>query len=106
MSGSGIEKAIEDADFIFTGEGTIDEQTKNGKLISGICSMAAKHKVPVIGFCGNLNVTLGDLKSIGLQAAFSIINEPMDLSTALLRTEILLKKSAENVTRLIIYGKE
>jgi glycerate kinase len=106
MNSSGIEKAIEEADFIYTGEGTIDEQTKNGKLISGICQIAAKHNVPVIGFCGNLNVTVSDLKTIGLQAAFSILNEPMDLSTALLRTEILLKKSAENVTRLILAGKQ
>ncbi len=98
---SGIESAIQDADFLFTGEGRIDEQTKNGKLISGICKMATKHNIPVVAFCGSLNASMNDLKMIGIQAAFPILNEPMELQTALLKTEILLKKTAENVVRLI-----
>lgn len=101
IEASGIEKAIQDADYLFTGEGSIDEQTKNGKLISGICKMAARHRVPVIAFCGSLNASMNDLKMIGIQAAFPILNQPMELQTALLKTEILLKRTAENVVRLI-----
>ncbi|MCB0650784.1 MAG: glycerate kinase [Saprospiraceae bacterium] len=101
IQASGLEKALHEADYVFTGEGSIDEQTKNGKLVSGICQLATRYNVPVIGLCGSLRASSEDLRQIGLQAAFSIVNEPLDLPTALLKTEFLLKKMSENVTRLI-----
>lgn len=35
------------ADLVLTGEGKIDEQTLNGKIIMGIAAMAKKHNVAV-----------------------------------------------------------
>ena len=43
-----FEKRIKGADFIFTGEGKIDEQTSYGKAIWGILKAAKKQNIPVI----------------------------------------------------------
>lgn len=39
-------------DWIITGEGQIDDQTKNGKLISEVGRLGKKFAVPVVAFCG------------------------------------------------------
>ena len=47
-----FEDQIKDADLIITGEGKIDSQTKNGKIISEILYIAKKNEIPVYGICG------------------------------------------------------
>lgn len=101
IENSKMREALPDADFVFTGEGRIDSQTRSGKLISGICNIAAMQNVPVIGFCGTLHATTSELKDIGLKSAFSILNEPMDLKEALERTEELLEDTVERVVRIL-----
>ncbi len=46
------EKAAK-ADLIVTGEGRLDFQSVNGKVISGIAQRAVKHDKPVIAICGS-----------------------------------------------------
>ncbi|MDX1940747.1 MAG: glycerate kinase [Saprospiraceae bacterium] len=84
-------------DLIITGEGKIDSQTLHGKLISGIVKKS--NKIPVIALCGTLLATPQEIEQIGLKAAFSILNRPMDLETALAETARLLEQSAFQLVR-------
>jgi glycerate kinase len=93
-----------DADYIFTGEGRLDRQTLQGKLISGIAERA-KGK-PIIALCGGLDLKPADLKQLGLKAAFSITQKPCTLSEALLETAQNLEKTAYNVAMLLNNGKK
>lgn len=77
---------IKAADLIITGEGKIDEQTRQGKLISGICQEAMVYNKPVIAFCGALLASPRLVREIGLSAAFSIQTHPTSLEEALLQT--------------------
>ncbi len=61
---SGIEKIldlisfdsiIKDADYLITGEGKLDQQSFNGKLISGVLKHTEKMNVPTICICGSLD---------------------------------------------------
>ena len=97
-----FEQQLTNIDYIFTGEGRIDKQTLNGKLIKGICSRAAKYHIPVIGLCGALTISPEQFKKIGLQAAFSIANRPMALEGAIKQTATLLEQTAFHITRLLI----
>ena len=54
----GLEEKITTADLVVTGEGTMDEQTLMGKLPSGVASLAARHGVPVVAFCGRARAVL------------------------------------------------
>lgn len=59
-------------DYIITGEGKIDAQTSNGKLVKGVLQMAQKHNIPTVGICGKLDISLDEVKKMGLQNAFQI----------------------------------
>jgi glycerate 2-kinase len=89
-----------DADYIFTGEGRLDYQTLQGKLISGIAERA-KGK-PIIALCGGLDLPPQYLNELGLKAAFSITPKPCTLAEALPQTAINLENTAFNIARLLV----
>ncbi|MCB0374908.1 MAG: glycerate kinase [Sinomicrobium sp.] len=59
-------------DCIITGEGKIDEQTKNGKLIKGVTTVAARYGIPVLAVCGRLDLDKKGIAELGLKAAVEI----------------------------------
>ncbi|HMP26108.1 MAG TPA: glycerate kinase [Saprospiraceae bacterium] len=89
--------ALRNVVLILTGEGKIDRQTLHGKLISGVVKHAGN--IPVIALCGTLQATPVDIKQLGLQAAFSILNRPMLLPEALSETATLLEQTAQQVVQ-------
>jgi glycerate kinase len=104
MEVAGFEAALDQADLVITGEGRLDEQTLRGKLIKGITQRARQKAVPVIALCGALQASPEAVRSIGLQAAFSIQNRPVDLATALEETASRLEETAFHVGQLLLAG--
>lgn len=49
----GLESAIEGAELVVTGEGLLDEQSFRGKVVGGVCALAAEHGVPVLVIVGD-----------------------------------------------------
>jgi glycerate 2-kinase len=88
----GFEDAARKADLIITGEGRIDAQSGQGKLIHGICQRAGR--VPVIALCGTLAIAPEQIKAIGLRAAYSINPPGENLPEALAATKSNLEKTA------------
>jgi glycerate kinase len=78
-----FDKKLKDVNLIITGEGKIDNQTLQGKLIKGITDRANHAKIPIAAICGTLDVSPQELQEIGVNYATSIINRPMDLDEAL-----------------------
>lgn len=101
----GLEDEIKQAQLVLTGEGKIDDQTLHGKVPIGVASLAKKHNVPVVAIAGMNHVAREDIYQKGIDAVFSIINEPMDLSAALQHAEYLAEKTTENVFRLFLQDK-
>ncbi len=52
-----FDKALEGTDIVITGEGRIDGQSGQGKLVQGVCERAARARVPVIALCGRLDAS-------------------------------------------------
>ncbi|MEY3368729.1 MAG: hypothetical protein RI973_1884, partial [Bacteroidota bacterium] len=94
-------QALAWADLVVTGEGKLDAQTLDGKLIHGICRHAALASVPVIACCGTLELKPGQLDSLGLRAAFSLLKKPQPLSESLNHAALDLEELAFNVFRTI-----
>ncbi len=94
-----IDKKIEWADMVVTGEGKIDHQTTHGKLVQRLCRRAAKLNTPVIAFCGRLEATNKDIGEIGLKAAYTINDstERVSLADMLQNTRINLQKTARAI---------
>lgn len=78
-----FDKNLKDVNLIITGEGKIDNQTLQGKLIKGITDRATHAKIPIAAICGTLDVSPKALQEIGINYATSILNRPMDLNDAL-----------------------
>jgi glycerate 2-kinase len=78
-----FDKKLKDVNLIITGEGKIDNQTLQGKLIKGITDQANHAKIPIAAICGTLDVSPQELQEIGINYAASIINRPMNLDEAL-----------------------
>ncbi|HEY4111388.1 glycerate kinase [Puia sp.] len=51
---TGFDKSLADADLLITGEGSIDEQTLQGKAPFGVALRAKEKGIPVIGLAGRL----------------------------------------------------
>ena len=88
----GFDDAVAKADLVITGEGHIDGQSGQGKLVSGVCARAGK--VPVIGLCGKLSATPEATRAIGLKAAYSINAVELPLAEMLAATAANLEKTA------------
>jgi glycerate kinase len=98
---SNIEKFMPETDLVITGEGALDRQTLQGKLIKGVCQMAKKYDKPVIAICGALDLNSEELTALGLKAAFSISQGPGSLNDALLSTEKNLTLTAFNIAQIL-----
>src|SRR5690606_246671 len=103
---TGLEKEIEQAAFVFTGEGKIDDQTLHGKTLSGVAALGKKHHVPVIAFVGANLVEQKAFYESGITAVFSILDKPLSLQESLANGARLLEKQVENVVRLLLSNGE
>ncbi len=100
-----FDEAIQNADMVITGEGRVDFQSANGKVIDGILKRTTKIGVPVVAIAGSIGTGAQQLYEKGLTAAFAIVNKPMELQYALDNAEDLYKQAAENVFRLLSVKK-
>jgi glycerate kinase len=89
---TGFYAAARDADLIITGEGHLDGQSAQGKLIQGLCGRA--QGTPVIALCGKLSATPDQIEAIGLKAAYSINREERPLAEMLANTAANLQRTA------------
>ena len=94
---SNAEEQIRKADIVLTGEGKIDEQTLNGKVISGIGKLCKKHHKPLLAFCGALTISDKELSKIYIKSVFTINNNVISLEEAYKNAEKLLLESAYKV---------
>jgi len=93
---TGFDKALEKTDLVITGEGSIDEQTLQGKGPFGVAFRAKGKGLPVIGLAGKIPLQ----RNTDLQKYFDVLmpigHQPVELPTALASTaDNLMRTSAE-----------
>lgn len=98
---TGFDNAVQKADIVITGEGSIDEQTLQGKGPFGVASRAKRIGKPVIGIAGKVPLE----KSVELDKYFDVLlaigNEPADLKTALAATSDNLTRTSREIGNLL-----
>lgn len=90
------------ADYVITGEGKIDGQTKFGKTPQGVANMAAMYNVPVLAVAGTLGKGYQELYSSGFDVVLSIVDKPMELKDALKGAPELLENSGYTIGKMLI----
>ncbi len=98
---TGFDKALENSDLVITGEGSIDEQTLQGKGPFGVAYCAKLKGLPVIGLAGKVPLE----RNVNLQKYFDVLlpigHQPFDLQTALVSTADNLIRTAGELGDLL-----
>lgn len=107
---SGVELVIEQtqlaekiaqADYVLTGEGKIDFQTKFGKTPFGVAQVAKGLNKPVIAFAGLVGEGIEELYDLGFGQIIGINPPDCTLQDALKNAEGNLQKACENIAKLL-----
>jgi glycerate 2-kinase len=96
---TGLQKALEGAQLVFTGEGQVDFQTASGKTPMGVAQAAQKQGIPSIILAGSVGRGIDVLYQYGIVSVNSIITRPMTLEEAMENAAELLEFSAEQTVR-------
>jgi len=68
---TGLEAAVAAADAVVTGEGRLDPESFNGKVVGGVVEIAARHGVPVLVVAGAVDAEVaGRVPSVALRDEF------------------------------------
>lgn len=99
---TGLEQYIKNADIVVTGEGRLDGQTAMGKAPIGVAQLSKKYGKPVIAFAGCVTRDAAECNRSGIDAFFSILQNPCTLEDAMNRenAQANLADTAEQVFRL------
>lgn len=87
-----LESKIQKGDILITGEGKVDRQTWEGKLICALTRVATQSNMPVCIICGTLEDLDSIPKTFPLKYLSSIIHRPLSLQEALTQTPLLLEE--------------
>lgn len=96
-----LEEKIAQADFVFTGEGGMDFQTKFGKAPYGVAKVAKKYQKPVFACAGYIGKDVDVLYDEGMTAIFGILPKATTLEEALENGKTNLANTVENISRVI-----
>ena len=105
---TGLEKYMEDADIVITGEGRLDGQTAMGKAPVGVARLAKKHNIPVIAFAGSVTKEAVACNQNGIDAFFPILRGVVTLEEAMKpeNAKANMTDTVEQVFRLMNTGRK
>lgn len=95
---------LNEADIVITGEGRIDWQSVQGKVLSGVGARCKKANIPAVAIVGGMGYGAEKIYEYGISSIISTVNAPMELNEALERAKELYESAAERMFRLIKIG--
>ena len=96
-----LAEKVAQADYVFTGEGGMDFQTKYGKTPFGVAQVAQKYHKPVIAEAGYLGERIEELYEVGITAIFGIVARAQSLEESLKNGATNIERTTENIARLL-----
>lgn len=99
-----LDKKLQGATLVITGEGRTDGQTLAGKVPMGVAGRAARLGIPAVVVSGAVAPGAEALHAYNVAALVSIVPGPLSLDEAMAQAGALLKRAAEEVMRLVSLG--
>lgn len=96
-----FDRAVAQANLVITGEGSIDEQTLQGKGPFGVACRAKEKNLPVIGLAGKIPLAQIPELNPYFDVLLAIGNGPADIVTALNDTKPNLIRTARQIGNLL-----
>lgn len=97
----GAHEILADAELVITGEGRLDAQSLDGKVVSGVLQ-AAGEQAEVIVVAGSVQLSDEQLEASGILAAYSIAPGPATLAELSADTMELAERTAFSVARTFL----
>lgn len=88
-------------DLILTGEGRVDAQSIQGKLVGHIAGLGRKYRIPVVVLAGAVQGEVGELYRSGVTSVSSIVTGPMQLEQAMQQAPLLLRRRLIDLCNLL-----
>lgn len=95
----GFAEALERADLVITGEGSLDEQTLHGKAPAGVAAAARARDVDVVAVCGRLTLSGPALGAAGIRRAYALTDLEPDPARCMAEAGPLLERLAGDIAR-------
>ena len=95
-----LEKYMEGADLVITGEGRMDAQTAMGKTPVGVAHLAKQHGIPVVALVGSIGEGAYECNREGIDAIFSIVPGTISVEEAM-KPEVAKKNLADTARQVI-----
>lgn len=100
----GLKDQVADADYVITGEGKIDFQTKFGKTPFAVAQVAQAAGKPTFAIGGSLGDGIASLYDAGFTAIFGTISQPGDLKEVLAHGKENVERTSENLAKVLYAG--
>jgi glycerate kinase len=98
---TGFNEALQKTDLVITGEGSIDDQTLQGKGPFGVAKRAKEKNIPVIGLAGKVPLKADPSLEEYFQSLICINNEIGNIKAALKETADNLSRTAKSIGKLL-----
>lgn len=98
LDASGLQQQLQDVGLLITGEGRLDEQSLQGKVVGTMAKIAAEHSIPCIAYCGRLDLAEEALKASGITAAYAIAPENASLEDSIKNAGIYLREKVKTTS--------
>ncbi|MBK8670974.1 MAG: glycerate kinase [Saprospiraceae bacterium] len=88
---TGLNTKILAADYVISGEGSIDNQSVRGKVISGIAEVCKTFHKPLILACGKSNISTKNLAMLNPLMMYTMVSEDIPLKTSFAHASQILE---------------
>ncbi|MFC9284999.1 glycerate kinase [Streptomyces collinus] len=95
----GFAPALERADLVITGEGSLDEQTLHGKAPAGVAAAARAAGRTVVAVCGRLALSEEDLRGAGIERAYPLTSVEPDVARCIADAGPILERTAQRIAQ-------
>ncbi|MFE6822489.1 glycerate kinase [Streptomyces sp. NPDC057690] len=95
----GFASALERAELVITGEGSLDEQTLHGKAPAGVAAAARAAGKEVVAVCGRLALPPAELGRAGIRRAYPLTDAEPDIARCISDAGPILERVAERIGR-------
>ena len=97
----GFDRIAADADLILTGEGKIDSQSLEGKVVCGVAKRSLRKGVPVVAIVGGIDGDISPIYELGVNSVFAINRMPEDFSVSRYKSRENLRATVDDILRIL-----
>ncbi|MEU6918130.1 glycerate kinase [Streptomyces olindensis] len=95
----GFAPALDGAELVITGEGSLDEQTLHGKAPAGVAAAARAAGKDVVAVCGRLALPPEALGRAGIRRAYPLTDAEPDVAKCIAEAGPILERVAERIAK-------